>query len=102
MSQMLHFEFESDPGTKGVEGETGNLGNYKSWKTLRVERSGWNLVGRISTCRRYVIDVTGLDPLSLGELGGGVQCFGEFGASERARIRPSSTISPIRPYGGLK
>ena len=36
-------------------------------------------------CRRYVIDVTGLDPLSLGELGGGVQCFGEFDASGRAR-----------------
>ena len=30
-------------------------------------------------------DVNGLDPLSLGELGGGVQCFGEFGASGRAR-----------------
>ena len=30
-------------------------------------------------------DVTGLDPLSLGELDGGVQCFGEFGASGRAR-----------------
>jgi len=27
-------------------------------------------VGRISKFRRYVIDVTGLDPLSLGELGG--------------------------------
>ena len=36
-------------------------------------------------CHRYVIDVTGLDPLSLVELGGGVQCFGEFGASGRAR-----------------
>ena len=36
-------------------------------------------------CRRYVIDVTGLDLLSLVELGGGVQCFGEFGASGRAR-----------------
>ena len=36
-------------------------------------------------CSRYVIDVTGLDPLSLGELGGGVQCFGEFGASGRVR-----------------
>ena len=35
--------------------------------------------------RRYMIDVTGLDPLSLGELGGGVQCFGEFGASGRTR-----------------
>ena len=36
-------------------------------------------------CRRYMIDVTGLDSLSLGELGGEVQCFGEFGASGRAR-----------------
>ena len=32
-----------------------------------------------------MIDVTGLDPLSLGELGDGVQRFGEFGASGRAR-----------------
>ena len=32
-------------------------------------------MGRISKCRRYVIDVTVLDSLSLGELGGGVQCF---------------------------
>ena len=32
-----------------------------------------------------MIDVTGLDTLFLGKLGGGVQCFGEFGASERAR-----------------
>ena len=36
-------------------------------------------------CRRYVIDVTGLDPLSLVELGGWGQCFGEFAASGRAR-----------------
>ena len=36
-------------------------------------------MGRISKCRRYVIDATGLDPLSLGELGGGVKFFGEFG-----------------------
>ena len=28
-------------------------------------------------------DVTGLDPLSLGELDGGVQCFGEFGGRAR-------------------
>ena len=28
-------------------------------------------MGRISKYRRYVIDVTGLDSLSLGELGGG-------------------------------
>ena len=33
--------------------------------------------------RRYVIDETGLDPLSLGS--GGIQCFGEFGASGPAR-----------------
>ena len=31
-----------------------------------------------------MIDVTGLDPLSLRELGG-VQCFGEFGSSGRDR-----------------
>ena len=37
-------------------------------------------MGTISKCRRYVIDVTGLDPFSLGELRGGVQCFCEFGA----------------------
>ena len=36
-------------------------------------------------CRRYVTDVTGLDPLYLGELDGGVRCFVEFGASGRAR-----------------
>ena len=42
-------------------------------------------MGRISKCRRYVIDVTVLDPLSLGVLGDGVQRFGEFGASGRAR-----------------
>ena len=42
------------------------------------------MAGRISKDRRYVIDVTGLDLLSLGELGK-VQCFGEFGASGRVR-----------------
>ena len=36
-------------------------------------------------CRRYVIDVTGLNPLFLGELGCGVQSFVEFSASGRAR-----------------
>ena len=40
MSQMLHFRFESDPGTYGVEGGNKNLGNRKSCKTLRVERLG--------------------------------------------------------------
>ena len=47
-------------------------GNRKYWKTIRVERSGSNLVGRIRKCHRYVIDVAGLVPLSLGELGGPV------------------------------
>jgi len=42
-------------------------------------------VGFISKCCRYVINVTVLDLLSLGELGGDVQCFGEFGAFGRAR-----------------
>ena len=39
----------------------------------------------MSTGPRYVIDVTRLDPFSLGELLGGIQCFGKFGASGRAR-----------------
>ena len=42
-------------------------------------------MGRISKCRRYVIDVTVLNTLSLGELGVGVQCFVGFGASGRAK-----------------
>ena len=45
-------------------------GDLKSWKTLRVEGSGLNLVGKIIKSPRYVIDITGTDPLSLGELGG--------------------------------
>ena len=36
-------------------------------------------------CRRHLIDITGLDPLSLEDLGGGVHCFGEFSASGRDR-----------------
>ena len=58
--------FKSQPDLVTLEKVKG--GSQKSWKTLRVERSVWNLVGKISKCRRYVIDVTGLDPLSLGEL----------------------------------
>ena len=42
------------------------------------------LMGIVSTSSRYVIDIIGTDPLSLGELGD-FQCFGEFGASGRAR-----------------
>ena len=40
---------------------------------------------RISKCRIYVLDLTVLHSLSLGESRGQVQCFGEFGASGRAR-----------------
>ena len=38
MSQMLRFGL--DPGTLEVERGNGNLGHWKSWKTVRVERSG--------------------------------------------------------------
>ena len=41
-------------------------------ETLRVEGSGRNLVGKVSTSPRYVIDITRTDPLSLGELGRGL------------------------------
>ena len=41
-------------------------------------------MGRISTSSRYVIDIIGLDLLSLGEWGD-FQCFGEFGGYGRAR-----------------
>ena len=34
MYQILHFEFESDPGLWGLEGGNINLGNRKYWKTL--------------------------------------------------------------------
>ena len=52
-----------------------------------MEESGRSLVDKMSKCRRYVIAVTVLDSLSLGKLGGGVKCFGEFDASGRARTR---------------
>ena len=83
MSQSSYFKSRPDLVTLGG-GEVGG-GNWKSWETLRVERSGSNLVARISKCRRYVIDVTGLDLLYLRKLGGGeFQCFCEFCASGRA------------------
>ena len=44
-------------------------GGIKSWKTHRVEGSGLNLVVKIIISPRYVIEITGTDPLSLGELG---------------------------------
>ena len=43
-------------------------------------------MGTISTSSRYVIDIIGTGLLSLGDLGGDFQCFGEFGASGRARM----------------
>ena len=46
--------------------------DWKSWKTLKTERSALNLVGKISTSPRHMIDVTGTDLLSLGELGEGL------------------------------
>ena len=82
VSQSSYLKSRPDLLTLG--GGVGG-GNRKSWKTLRVEKSGRNLVGRISKCCIYVIDLTVLDPLSVWELGGEVQCFGEFGASGRAR-----------------
>ena len=55
-----------------VSGNTGGVGRGKP-KILenRVKGSGSNLVGKISTSPRYMIDLTGLDLFSLGELGGG-------------------------------
>ena len=64
MSQSSYFKSRPDLATYARSGEE------LEGETLRVERLGCNLVGRISKCRRHVIDVTGLDPLSLGELGG--------------------------------
>ena len=58
--------------------ETGNLGKRLEWRDRE------NLMGRISTSSRYVIDIIGTDPL-FGGVGGDFQCFGEFGASGRAR-----------------
>ena len=43
-------------------------------------------MGRIGKCPRHMIDVNGLDPPSLGELGGGVQCFGASGRARTMKI----------------
>ena len=59
--QSSYFKFRLDPMTlRGVGG-----GDLQSWKMLRVEGLGWNLVGKIITNPRCVIDITGTDPLSL-------------------------------------
>ena len=63
MSQELLFQIPTGSGDIGG-GELGGI--PKTWKTLRVERSGSNLVGRKSTIPRYMIDKVGTDPLSSG------------------------------------
>ena len=45
------------------------MGGLKYRKTFRVDGSGRNLVGKIIRSPRYVIDITGTDPLYLRELG---------------------------------
>ena len=61
MSQSSYFKSQPDLLTMGgVGGE-----NWKSWKMLKVEELVGSLVGRISKCRRYVIEVTELDFCSL-------------------------------------
>ena len=63
MSDLI-FEFLT--GSSFIGGNLG--GGRKSRKIPRVERSGLNLVGRISASPRYVTDTTRLDLLSLVEL----------------------------------
>ena len=63
-SKSCYFKSQPDPVTLGGVGG----GDLKSWKTLGVEGSGRNLVGKISRSPRYVIDITGTDLLCLGEL----------------------------------
>ena len=63
MSQSSYFKSRSDLVALG--GGVGR-GKPKTWKTLKVEGSGLNLVGKISTSPRYMIDITGTDLLSLG------------------------------------
>ena len=46
VAQTSYFKFRPDPVSLG------GVGGWKSWKTLRVERSGWNLMGRIITSPR--------------------------------------------------
>ena len=60
VSQSFYFKFRLDLVTLGEDLGGGNL---KSWKKPRVEGSGRNLVGKISTSPRYMIDITGTDPL---------------------------------------
>ena len=45
-------------------------GGQISLKTLKAEKLGSNLVGRISTSPRFLMEIARLDSLSLVELGG--------------------------------
>ena len=79
----------------------------KSWKTLGVEESRWSLVVRIIKFPWYVIDVIVLDFLQLEDLGG-VQWFGEFGASGRVRtmkigrrVREPARIDLIKSFSQI-
>ena len=62
---------------------------FKSRPDLLTLEKGWRgkpeILENAYKCRRHVIDITGLDPLSLEELGGGVHCLDEFGTSGRAK-----------------
>ena len=67
MSQSSYFKCLPNPVTLGeLEG-----GNLKSWKTLGVEGSGSNLVGKISRSLRYMIEIIGTDLICLGTWGEG-------------------------------
>jgi len=57
VSQSSYFKSRPDLVTLGGVGR----GNPKSWKTLRVEGSGCNLVGKISTSPRLMIEITRTD-----------------------------------------
>ena len=63
MSQSSYFKSRLNLVTWGVGV---GKGKPKTWKTLRVEGSGGNLVVNICKSPRYMIDITGTDPLSLG------------------------------------
>ena len=52
-------------------------GGQISLKTLKAEKLGSNLVGRISTSPRFLMEIARLDSLSLVELGGG-EYFGKI------------------------
>jgi len=51
-------------------------GGQISLKTLKAEKLGSNLVGRISTSPRFLMEIARLDSLSLVELGG--EYFGKI------------------------